>query len=361
MRSHWVILLLILIMGVSFPLSTSAEQRHVTWTPVNTYENGTPIGADKNLTYKLYWSTDPGLSTGSLRTLVSSIPETSYTFDPTEAGMPRGRTIFFTAQSVLNTGEQSSLSTATAWNVPVLVPSSPSNIMTSNQAPWQISWDAVTTYTDGTLIGTGKAIQYTVYWTPDIWLEGGSLHPIGSPTSATSLSFDSELAGMTGYQTVYFTVKAVLGTGEDSSFSGAFAWDVPVDGEIAPETPIAPENMVVTDSSGTDNLSWEPTTRYKNGKSIESGKKVSYDIYWTTDPELSSDSLTPLSSSTESTSITFDPSASGMKRNQRVYFTGKSKLSTGEESSLSSGISWRVSNSGPSSPSNGRVSRKNKK
>jgi hypothetical protein len=166
---------------------------------------------------------------------------------------------------------------------------------------------------------------------------------------------------MTGYQTVYFTVKTVLGTGEDSSFSGAFAWDVPLDGAIASEVPIGPENMVVTDSSGTDNLSWDPVTRYKNGKPIESGKKVYYDIYWTTDPELSSDSLTPLSSSAESTSITFDPSASGMKRNQRVYFTGKSKLSTGEESSLSSGISWRVSNSGPSSPSNGRVSRKNKK
>jgi len=233
--------------------------------------------------------------------------------------------------------------------------------MSSNQAPWQISWDAVTTYTDGTLIGTGKTILYAVYWTPDIWLEGGSLHPIGSPTSATSLSFDSEVAGMTGYQTVYFTVKTVLDTGEDSSFSEAFAWDVPIDAGIALETPIAPENMVVTDSSGTDNLSWEPTTRYKNGKPIESGKKVYYDIYWTTDPQLSSDSLTPLSSSTESTSITFDPLASGMKRNNRVYFTGKSKLSTGEESSLSPGISWKVSNSGPSAPSNGRMVRKNKK
>jgi len=165
---------------------------------------------------------------------------------------------------------------------------------------------------------------------------------------------------MTTYQTVYFTVRTVLGTGEESSFSGAFAWDVPIDG------PIAPENMVVTDSSGdgilgANILSWEPVTRYKNGKPIESGKKVNYDIYWTTDPELFADSLTPLSSSTEATSITFDSSASGMKRNQRVYFTGKSKLSTGEESSLSPAISWRVSNSGPSAPSNGRAVRKNKK
>ncbi len=360
MKSQRVFLLAIFFVGITFPLGTSAEQRQVSWTPVTTYSDGTPIGADEVLTYSIYWTDDPWLSPGSLRPLVSSLPETSFPFDPTDAGMPRGQTIYFTAKSVLNTGEQSSLSTATAWNVPVLVPSSPSNIMTTNQAPWQISWDAVTTYTDGTLIGAGKAVLYTVYWTPDIWLEVGSLHPIGSPTTATSLSFDSELAGMTTYQTVYFTVRTVLGTGEESSFSGAFAWDVPIDG------PIAPENMVVTDSSGdgisgADILSWEPVTRYKNGKPIESGKKVIYDIYWATDPELSADSLTPLSSSTEATSITFDPSASGMQRNQRVYFTGKSKLSTGEESLLSPAISWRVSNSGPSAPSNGRAVRKNKK
>lgn len=359
MRSHRVILLVILFVGVTLPLSTSAEQRQASWTPVTTYTDGTPIGADKILTYSVYWTDDPGLSPGSLRNLVSSLPETSFSFDPTDAGMPRGQTIYFTAKSVLHTGEQSSLSAATAWNIPVLVPSSPSNIVTSNQAPWQISWDAVTTYTDGTPIGSGKTVLYTVYWTPDLWLEEGSLHQIGSPTSATSLSFDPVAAGMTSYQTVYFTVKAVLGTGEESPFSGAFAWNVPIDG------PIAPENMVVTDSSGdgtsgTDILSWDPVTRYRNGNPIEEGKKVTYDVYWTTEPGLSAGTLTTLSSSVESTSITFDPSACGMKRNQRVYFTGKSKLSTGEESALSPGISWRVSNSGPAAPSNGRISRKKK-
>jgi hypothetical protein len=360
MKSQRVFLFAIFLVGITFPLETSAEQRQVSWTPVTTYTDGTPIGADEALTYSVYWTDDPWLSPGSLRNLVSSLPETSITFDPTDAGMPRGQTIYFTAKSVLNTGEQSSLSTAAAWNVPVYVPSSPSNILTSNQAPWQISWDAVTTYTDGTPIGSGKTVLYTVYWTPDLWLEVGSLNQIGSPTSATSLFFDPVALGMTGYQTVYFTVKAVLGTGEESPFSGAFAWNVPIDG------PIAPENMVVTDSSGdgtsgTDILSWDPVTRYKNGNSIESGKKVYYDVYWTTDPGLSADSLTPLSSSVESSSITFDPSACGMKRNHRVFFTGKSKLSTGEESVLSPGISWRVSNSGPASPSNGRAVRKNKK
>jgi hypothetical protein len=359
MKSQCVVLWVILLVGVTFPFSASAEQRQVSWTPVTTYTNGTPIGTDKALTYNVYWTTDPALSTGSLRNLASSLPETSATFDPTDAAMPRGQTVYFTVKSVLNTGEQSPLSAARAWNVPVLVPSSPANIVTSNQAPWRISWDAVTTYTDGTLIGSGKNVLYTIYWSSDLWLEGGSLHQVGVPTTSTSLSFDPASAGMTGYQTVYFTVKAVLGTGEESSLSAAFAWNVPNDG------PIAPENMVVTNysssgTSGTDSLSWDPVTRYGNGNPIESGKKVYYDVYWTTDPGLSAGTLTPLSSSVESTTITFDPSASGMKRNQRVYFTGKSKLSTGEESALSSGTSWRVSNSGPTSPSNGRIVRKKK-
>lgn len=223
-----------------------------------------------------------------------------------------------------------------------------------------VSWSPVTTHTDGTPIGAGQSVLYTVYWSPDLWLDGGTLHQIGSPTSATSLSFDPAGAGMTGYQTVYFTAKAVLGTGEESSLSPAYAWNVPLDG------PLAPENMSVTNytgdgTSGTDALSWDPVTRYKNGNPIESGKKVYYDVYWTTDPGLSAGTLTPLSSSVEYTSITFDPFASGMKRNQRVYFTGKTKLSTGEESALSTGISWQVSNPGPAAPTNGRAVRKNKK
>jgi hypothetical protein len=122
----------------------------------------------------------------------------------------------------------------------------------------------------------------------------------------------------------------------------------------------APHGQFGDPAAGTNSLSWDPVTRYRNGNPIEAGKKVYYDVYWTTDPGLSAGTLTPLSSSVESTSITFDPSASGMKRNQRVYFTGKSKLSTGEKSALSSGISWRVSNSGPTAPSNGRVVRKKK-
>jgi hypothetical protein len=44
--------------------------------------------------------------------------------------------------------------------------------------------------------------------------------------------------------------------------------------------------------------------------------------------------------------------------NQRVYFTAKTVLSSGDESSLSTGLSWRVSNKGPGSPSNGKILKK---
>jgi hypothetical protein len=46
-----------------------------------------------------------------------------------------------------------------------------------------------------------------------------------------------------------------------------------------------------------------------------------------------------------------------MKRNQRVYFTTRAKDSTGKKSRLSAAIPWKVSNSGLSSPGNGRIRR----
>jgi hypothetical protein len=61
------------------------------------------------------------------------------------------------------------------------------------------------------------------------------------------------------------------------------------------------------------------------------------------------------------TSLTFDPAASGMTGGQRVYFAAKAVLDTGEESTLSSSLSWSVSNKGPGAPKNGRLSKRNKK
>jgi hypothetical protein len=58
-----------------------------------------------------------------------------------------------------------------------------------------ISWNPVTTYTDGTSIETGKIVNYTLYWATDSGL--GSLHTLSTSLAATSTTFDPDVQGMT--------------------------------------------------------------------------------------------------------------------------------------------------------------------
>ena len=106
--------------GVLATLVTSAfaETRTISWDPVTSYTDGTPIEAGKTVTYTSYWTTDPGL--GSLRNIATVIATTSAPFDPDLQGMTRGGTVYFTAKAALNTGEESALSPAYAWVVPVV-------------------------------------------------------------------------------------------------------------------------------------------------------------------------------------------------------------------------------------------------
>jgi hypothetical protein len=105
--------------GFVAALATSAfaETRTISWNPVTTYTDGTPIEAGKTITYSAFWTTDPGL--GSLHDIGTSLATTSTTFDPDVLGMPRGGTVYFTAKAVLNTGEDSVLSSAQSWVVPL--------------------------------------------------------------------------------------------------------------------------------------------------------------------------------------------------------------------------------------------------
>jgi hypothetical protein len=94
---------------------------------------------------------------------------------------------------------------------------------------------------------------------------------------------------------------------------------------------------------------------YTDGTPIPAGTIVDYSAYWTTDSTLSESSLNPLASSISSTSVYFDPTAQGMRRNQRVYFTTRAEDSTGKKSHLSVSVPWKVYNAGPSPPRNGRI------
>ena len=98
-----------------------AETRTISWSPVTTYTDNTSIEAGKTANYTVYWTTDPGL--GSLRTIGTSLTTTSTTFDPGVQGMTRGGTVHFTAKAVLYTGEESELSPAYSWFVPLVTPS----------------------------------------------------------------------------------------------------------------------------------------------------------------------------------------------------------------------------------------------
>jgi len=107
-------------------LPAFAETRTISWGPVTTYTDGTPIETGKPILYTVYWTTDPGLAAASLRTIGASLATTSTTFDPDVQEMTRGGTVYFTAKAVLSTGEASELTPAYAWVVaPATSPTKP--------------------------------------------------------------------------------------------------------------------------------------------------------------------------------------------------------------------------------------------
>lgn len=92
---------------------------------------------------------------------------------------------------------------------------------------YQVSWNPVTAYTDGSAFEAGKTVSYTVYWTTDSTLSAASLKPVASAIPGTSANFDPTVAGMTRGGTVYFTVKSILNSGEESALAPGVAWVVP--------------------------------------------------------------------------------------------------------------------------------------
>jgi hypothetical protein len=224
-----------------------------------------------------------------------------------------------------------------------------------------ISWSPVTTYSDGTPIEAGKTVTYTACWTTDAGLSIGSLHTIGSPLSQTSTTFDPDLQGMTRGSTAYFTAKAVMNTGEESTLSPAYAWVVPLG--TPSRNPAAPANIgiagpVSSAAAEVWRLTWDSVTTYGDGASLEPGRTVRYTPYWTNDPALSSESLKPLASSISGTTLEFNPVVQLMLKNQVAYLTVVAILDTGDQSSLGAPQVWRVKNAGPVAPSKGQISKK---
>ncbi len=93
-----------------------------------------------------------------------------------------------------------------------------------------LSWNAVTTYTDGSSIGSAT-VSYTAVWSTSSSLTSPTT--VASGTSSTSATFNVGTAGMPRGSTIYFGVKATIG-GVDSAYSSALSWTVP---NLTPSSP----------------------------------------------------------------------------------------------------------------------------
>jgi hypothetical protein len=93
-----------------------------------------------------------------------------------------------------------------------------------------LSWNAVTTYTDGSSIGA-VTVTYTAVWSTSSSL--GSPTMLASSISGTSTIFNVTTAGMPRGSTIYFAAKATVG-GVDSSLSTPLSWRVP---SVSPSSP----------------------------------------------------------------------------------------------------------------------------
>ena len=335
MKKSRAVLLACLVSALALPGLSKAETRTLTWNAVTTYNDGTPIESNVYIMYNMYWTSDAGLSADSLRPVVSSAVQTTYTFDPDLAGMPRGTTFYLTGETVLSTGVKSSLSPA--------IPSSLPNLS-------ELFIGCPPSLNEGESgVCTATALWSNGSMTPVLptWSGGSPYASIGADgvLTATMVSGDQPAMVTADYTFagVTRTTSATVMIVDLSVVTIMEPKNVNVSGPLA-ESPSLPIR-----------LAWDPVGIYTDGTPIPSGAIVDYSAYWTTDSTLSESSLMPLASSTLSLSVYFDPLAQGMKRNQRVYFTTRAKDSSGKKSHLSASIPWKVSNSGLSAPNNGRI------
>jgi len=345
MKKSRVFLLVCLASALALPGLSRAETRTLAWSAVTTYSDGTPIESTVYITYNIYWTSDAGLSAGSLRPVVSSAVQTTGTFDPDLVGMPRGTTVYFTGETVLSTGVKSSLTPAVPWTVPQLVLSSVptlSQLFVGCPSSLNESESGVCTATALWSDGSMTPVSPT-------WSGGSPYASIGSDGVLTATV-------VSGDQTVTVTADYTYAGVSRTTSASVMIIDLSVVTIMEP-TNVNVSGPLADSPSLPIRLAWDPVATYTDGAPIPSGDTVDYSAYWTTDSTLSESSLIPLVSSTTSLSVNFDPTAQGMKRNQRVYLTTRAKDSTGKKSRLSEAIPWKVSNSGLSSPSNGRIRR----
>ena len=86
-----------------------------------------------------------------------------------------------------------------------------------------VSWDPVTTYTDGSSIEPGNAVTYSVWRQDNVT---GAIVQLANRTAATSSTFDD--ASLIKGRVYKFWAAAFLTTGASSDNSAAYAWTLPL-------------------------------------------------------------------------------------------------------------------------------------
>ncbi|MHB1012718.1 MAG: autotransporter outer membrane beta-barrel domain-containing protein [Desulfobacteria bacterium] len=292
--------------GILAALATPAfaETRTISWDPVTTYTDNTLIEAGKTVSYSAYWTTDPGL--GSLHTLGTSLATTSTTFDPTVQGMTRGSTVYFTAKAVLSTGEESALSPAFSWVVPVVItpgalsvsagsltstgtvggpftPSTQSYTLT-NTGGTSINWTAAKTQTwvtlssaGGTLAAGGTATVTATINTGANSLVAGSYSDTVTLTNTTNGTGNTTRAVALTVNAAVLSSIAVSGSssvneGSTATYTATGTWDNGTTSAISPAWSVSPTTYasigaggVLTTLAVTSNQTATVTASYTSG------------------------------------------------------------------------------------------------
>ncbi len=241
-------------------ITAFAETRTISWDPVTTYTDNTPIEAGKTVRYSAYWTADPGL--GSLHTIGTSLATTSTTFDPDAQGMTRGGTVYFTAKAVLNTGEESALAPAYSWVVPIVI-TPPVLTSVAVSGPATVNEGATGTYTATGTWDNGTTAPVSPTWSENssyATISSGGVLTASAVTSNQSVTVTATYGGRPGTMSVTIAnVAAVLTSvavsgpasvneGATGTYTATGTWD---NGTTAPVSPTWSENSsYATISSG---------------------------------------------------------------------------------------------------------------
>jgi hypothetical protein len=245
-------LLMTIAILLAFLPCAFAETRTISWNPVTSYTDGTPIEAGITVSYSAYWTTDPGL--GSLVAIGTSLTTTSATFDPTVQGMTRGGTVYFTAKSALSTGEVSSLSPAFAWTVPLVSPSPAVLSSISISGPSSVNEGGAVTYTATGIWDDGTTSAISPTWSENssyATISSGGLLTASTVTSNQTVTVTAGYGGKTGTKSVTIVDAAAVLTsiavsgpssvneGATGTFTATGTWD---NGTTAAVSPTWSEN-----------------------------------------------------------------------------------------------------------------------